>query len=110
MTRLVAGCAPALVRISHVVMFVINVADPRERMGPMIGKRKAVQAAAPESDKRIGGVDPFVVRGGLLGLLAEGLALLRAIDPAEANACGVLVVQDFDGVAIEDRDHFSLKR
>ncbi len=40
----------------------------------------------------------------LLRSLAEGLAFLRAIDPAEADAFRVLVVQDFDGVAVEDGD------
>ena len=43
-------------------------------------------------------------RGGLLGSLAEGLAFLRAVDAAEADAFRVLVVQDFDGVAVEDGD------
>jgi hypothetical protein len=33
------------------------------------------------------------------------LALLRAVDPAEAEAFWVLVVQDFDGVAVEDAYH-----
>lgn len=32
------------------------------------------------------------------------LAFLRAIDPAEADACRLIVVQNFDGVAIEDAD------
>jgi hypothetical protein len=32
------------------------------------------------------------------------LALLRAVDPAEANAFRVVVVQDFDGVAVEEGD------
>jgi hypothetical protein len=32
------------------------------------------------------------------------LAFLRAVDPAEANAVRVLVVRDFDGVAVEDGD------
>ena len=40
----------------------------------------------------------------LLRSLAEGLAFLRAIDPAEADAFRVLVVQDFEGVAVEDGD------
>ena len=41
---------------------------------------------------------------GLPGLFAEGLAFLRAIDAAEADAFGFVFVQDFDGVAVEDRD------
>ena len=33
---------------------------------------------------------------------SPGLAFLRAIDVAEANTLRVGVVQDFDGVAVED--------
>ena len=44
------------------------------------------------------------VRGSVLGLLAEGLAFLRAVNPAEADAFRMLIVQDFDGVAVEDGD------
>ena len=32
----------------------------------------------------------------------EGSQLRRAIDAAEAEAFGVLVVEDFEGVAVED--------
>jgi hypothetical protein len=32
------------------------------------------------------------------------LALLRAIDPAETDAFSAVVVQNFDGVAVEDAD------
>jgi len=32
------------------------------------------------------------------------LAVLRAVDPAEVDAFRVLVVQDFDRVAVEDGD------
>lgn len=35
---------------------------------------------------------------------AERLILLRTVDAAEPDAFGVLVVQDFDGVAVEDGD------
>jgi hypothetical protein len=35
-------------------------------------------------------------------MLAEGLALLRAVDAAEADTLRVSVVQDFDGVTVED--------
>ena len=38
------------------------------------------------------------------GSFPERLALLRAVDPAEANAFRVLVVQAFEGVAVEDGD------
>jgi len=41
-------------------------------------------------------------QSGLLGALTEGLVFLWAINPAEANTFGVLVVQDFEGVAVED--------
>ena len=43
-------------------------------------------------------------RGSLLGFLAVGLALLRAINAAVADAFSVVVVQDFEGVAVEDPD------
>ena len=42
------------------------------------------------------------LRGGLLHSLAERLAVLRAVDAVQADTFGVLVAQDFDGVAIED--------
>ena len=44
------------------------------------------------------------VRGGLLRSLAVGLAFLWAVDAAEADTFRVVVVQDFDGVAVEDGD------
>jgi hypothetical protein len=40
----------------------------------------------------------------LLGSLAEGLALLWAVDPAEADAFSFVVAHNFDGVAVEDGD------
>jgi len=40
----------------------------------------------------------------LLRSHAVGLAFLGAINPAEADAFRVLVVQDFEGVAVEDGD------
>ena len=49
-------------------------------------------------------------RGGLLGSFAVGLALLRAVDAIESNTFRVLVMQDFDGVAVEDGYDFSDKR
>jgi hypothetical protein len=42
------------------------------------------------------------VSRGLLGLLAIGLALLRAVDAVEADTFSTVIVQDFDGVAVED--------
>ena len=38
----------------------------------------------------------------MFGSLAIGLALLLAVDTAESYAFRVLVVRDFDGVAVED--------
>jgi len=35
------------------------------------------------------------------------LAFLRAVDPAEADTFRVLVVQDLEGVAVEDASHFA---
>jgi hypothetical protein len=46
----------------------------------------------------------------LLGPLPESLAILRAIDAAEADAFRMIVMQDFDGVAVEDRDDGAGKR
>jgi hypothetical protein len=40
----------------------------------------------------------------LLRSLAEGLALLWAIDAIETDTFRVVVVQNFDGVAVEDGD------
>ncbi len=40
----------------------------------------------------------------LLRSLTEGLAFLGAVDTAEADAFRALVVQDFDGIAVEDGD------
>jgi hypothetical protein len=40
----------------------------------------------------------------LLGSLALGLAFLRAGDAIETDTFRVLVVKDFDGVAVEDGD------
>ena len=36
--------------------------------------------------------------------MALRLVFLRAIDPAEADAFRVLVVEDFEGIAVEDGD------
>jgi hypothetical protein len=36
--------------------------------------------------------------------LAVGLAFFRAVDPAEADIFRVSVVQDFESVAVNDRD------
>jgi hypothetical protein len=40
----------------------------------------------------------------MLRLLAVGLVFLWAIDAVEANAFRVVIVQDFNGVAVEDAD------
>jgi len=40
----------------------------------------------------------------MLGVVAEGLAFLRAVDAAEADTLRVGVVQNFDGVTTEDGD------
>jgi len=40
----------------------------------------------------------------VLDVVAVGLALLWAVDAAEADTFGTLIVQDFEGVAVEDRD------
>jgi hypothetical protein len=38
----------------------------------------------------------------LLGLMAVRLALLRAVDAAQTDAFRVSVVEDFEGIAVED--------
>jgi hypothetical protein len=43
-------------------------------------------------------------RGRVLGVVAVGLAFLWAVDAVEADAFRLLVVQDFEGVAVEDGD------
>ena len=44
------------------------------------------------------------LRGRLLRSLPVGLAFLRTVYAAQADAFGALVVQDFQGVAVEDVD------
>ena len=44
------------------------------------------------------------LRSGLLRSLAVGLVILRAVNPAEPDTLGVLVVQDVDGVTINHTD------
>ena len=41
----------------------------------------------------------------MLGLLPVGLPFLRAVDAVESYAFRVLVVQEFDRIAINDPDH-----
>ena len=43
------------------------------------------------------------VRGRVLRSLAISLAILRAVDAAEADAFSMVAVQYFDGVAVEGR-------
>jgi len=45
------------------------------------------------------------LRGGVLGVVAVGLALLRAVDTTKTDTCRTSVMQDFDGVAVEDGDN-----
>jgi hypothetical protein len=40
----------------------------------------------------------------VFGFLAVGLAFLRTVDTAEADTFRVLVVEDFDGVAVDRND------
>jgi hypothetical protein len=44
-------------------------------------------------------------RGGLLGTLTVGLAVLRTVDAVESDAKSAGVVQDFDGVSVEYGDN-----
>ena len=50
------------------------------------------------------------VRRGLLCSLAVVLASFRAVDAAETDAFSVVVVQDFEGVAVEERDDSAGRR
>ena len=43
----------------------------------------------------------------MLGFLPVGMALLRAVDAAEADAFMMLGVQNLDGVAVEDADNLA---
>jgi hypothetical protein len=64
------------------------------------GTSKLVAAVRLEED-----FFPKHHRGGrLLGLMAVGLALLRAVDAAQADAFRVSGVEDFEGIAVEDPD------
>jgi hypothetical protein len=38
----------------------------------------------------------------VLGVVAVGLALLRAVDTTKTDTLSAVVVQNFDGVAVED--------
>jgi len=49
------------------------------------------------------------VRSGVFGIVAKGLALLRVVDAAETDAVRVLVVQDFERVAVENGDNWTCK-
>jgi hypothetical protein len=44
----------------------------------------------------------------VLGVLALSLAFLGAVDAVQTDAFRVLVVQDFDGIAVEDSDYLAL--
>ena len=46
-------------------------------------------------------------RRGLLGLLPEGLALFRAVDPAEADTFRACVVENFNRVTVKDINHMA---
>ena len=67
-----------------------------------IGHRAPVLVLAVGLERDFLAEDPL--RSGLLGSRAVGLALLWAVNAVQSNAFGPVVVQDFDGVAIEDRD------
>ena len=47
-------------------------------------------------------------RHGLLGSLTISLAFIRAVEAAEADAFSAVIVQDFEGVAVEDKDYFEM--
>ena len=41
------------------------------------------------------------------GCGSRGLAFLKAVDPVEPDTFSAVVVQGFDGIAVEDRDNFA---
>ena len=41
----------------------------------------------------------------MLGIVAVSLALFRTVDAAQSDTLRMGVVQDFNGVAVEDRDN-----
>ena len=43
----------------------------------------------------------------MLGLGAVGLALFRTVDSTEADTVSMIVVQNFEGVSVEDGDNFA---
>ena len=47
------------------------------------------------------------VSGGVLGVVAVSLAFLWTVDAAETDTLRVLVVQDFEGVAVEDANNLA---
>ena len=49
-------------------------------------------------------------RCSLFSSFAKGLTFLRAIDPTEADTFWVVVVQDFEGVAVKEADAWTIFR
>ena len=45
----------------------------------------------------------------MLGSLTKDLSLLRTVDAVKANAFACLIVQDFDGIAIQDSHYLTRK-
>jgi|SRR5215469_4695694 len=78
---------------------VVDVASIREEC---IGHRAPVLVLAVGLERDFLAESPL--RSGWLGSLAVGSALLWAVNAVQSNALGSVVVQDVDGVAIEDRD------
>lgn len=56
------------------------------------------------------GLGEHKCRRGLLRPLPEGLGFLGAVDAVQPDTFGFLVVQDFDGVSIENTNHFAVER
>ncbi len=74
-------------------------------------KRRSLRISAITIDLNRS-TEPFPLRWisrlRLLRAGAEGLAFLRAVDAAEADTLRVGVVQNFDGVVVEDGDGLTL--
>jgi hypothetical protein len=78
---------------------LVNVGSVRQKH---IGKGALVLIEAVRLERDFFSKDEG--RDGVLGVVAKCLAFFRAIDPAQTDALRACVVQNFDGVAVEDGD------
>jgi len=84
---------------------VVDVGPIREEY---IGNRAPVLVFAMGLERDFLAEDQL--RNGSLGSLALGLTFLRTVNPVQADAFSSFVVQDFDGVAVEDGEYVATHR